>query len=274
MRITNLGRTMLSNMKRLLHISDRNSQKKTVPDPRKIQKEIEIPKDMDSEFREVYDKCKEYTMTSVESMYALYKNMEYVINAKISGDFVECGVWRGGSAMIIAYCLLKRGETHRKIYLYDTFKGMSKPTAKDKSAFESSDATLVWEKRQKNNHNLWCYSPLSEVKNNMLSTGYPQDNIIFVAGKVEDTIPGTIPSYIALLRLDTDWYESTYHELQYLYPLLTEKGVLIIDDYGHWSGAREATETYFKENNITMLLHRIDHTVRLGVKLQNQLFSP
>ena len=260
---------MLSKIKSLLQTPVEGSGKKTIPDPKKILKDMEIPKDMDREFREIYEKCKDYTMTSIKSMYALYKTMEYLVNAKISGDFVECGVWQGGSPMIIACYLLKREETNRKIYLYDTFKGMSKPTAKDKSAFESSDSTVVWEKRERNNHNLWCYSSLSEVKANMLSTGYPQDNIIFVKGKVEDTIPGTMPSHIALLRLDTDWYESTYHELQYLFPLLTEGGILIIDDYGHWSGAKEAAEKYFKENNITILLNRIDYTVRLGVKCKS-----
>src|SRR5690349_7575346 len=72
--------------------------------------------DTDKKFIEIYDKCKEYTMTSKEKMYALYKVVHYIIKAKIPGDFVECGVWRGGSVMLIAYTLLKIGVTDRKIY--------------------------------------------------------------------------------------------------------------------------------------------------------------
>ena len=88
-----------------------------------------------------------------------------------------------------------------------------------------------------------------------------------IKGKVEDTIPLTVPPKIALLRLDTDWYESTYHELKYLFPLLSNKGALIIDDYGCWAGAKKAVDTYFDENKIVILLNRIDYTVRLGIKV-------
>ena len=105
------------------------------------------------------------------------------------------------------------------------------------------------------------------MKNNLYSTGYPKDKLIFVKGKVEDTIPGTLPEKIAILRLDTDWYESTYHELLHLYPLLSEKGFLIIDDYGYWQGAREAVEQYFKENNIKMFMNRLDMSARAGIKV-------
>lgn len=227
----------------------------------------EFPKDMDKEFKRIYEEYKDYTMTSIERMYALYKAVEYVMNSKIPGDFVECGVWRGGSSMIMAHTLLKLKETNRKIYLYDTFEGMPRPTEKDKEIIGSKSAIDIWEEKRKNHCHDWFVLSLNEVKNNMLSTGYLQENIIFVKGKVEDTIPGTTPSQIALLRLDTDWYESTYHELKHLFPLLSDRGILIIDDYGHWAGAKEAVDKYFKENNITILLNRIDYTGRLGIKL-------
>lgn len=225
-----------------------------------------FPKDMDIEFKSVYEKTKDHTLTSIENMYALYKATEYIAAAKVPGDFVECGVWKGGSAMIMANTLLKKQEAHRKIYLYDTFTGMAQPTEKDVTIADSAPAITEWEKRQKAGYNEWAFSPLEEVKANMLKTAYKQENIVFVKGKVEETIPQTVPSKIALLRLDTDWYESTYHELKYLFPLLVPGGVIIIDDYGHFAGAKEAVDTYFKENNITMLLNRIDYTARLGIK--------
>jgi hypothetical protein len=101
----------------------------------------------------------------------------------------------------------------------------------------------------------------------MFLTKYPQNNLVFVKGMVENTIPASIPSQISLLRLDTDWFESTYHELKYLFPLLSNKGIVIIDDYGHWMGAKEATDKFFSENKILILLNRIDGTGRLGIKI-------
>ncbi len=88
-----------------------------------------------------------------------------------------------------------------------------------------------------------------------------------IKGKVEETIPHDIPEKISILRLDTDWYESTYHELVHLYPRLVKGGVLIIDDYGHWQGARKAVDQYFQENNIPVLLNWIDYTGRVAVKI-------
>jgi hypothetical protein len=83
---------------------------------------------------------------------------------------------------------------------------------------------------------------------------------------VEDTIPGNMPKKIALLRLDTDWYESTKHELTHLFPLLQSNGVLIIDDYGHWEGARKAVNEYISDKHIRILLNRIDYTGRIAIK--------
>ena len=70
----------------------------------------ELPKDMDKKFKNIHKECKNYTMTSIERMYTLYKAVEYVISSKISGDFVECGVWKGGSSMIMAKTLLNLKE--------------------------------------------------------------------------------------------------------------------------------------------------------------------
>jgi hypothetical protein len=123
-------------------------------------------------------------------MYALFKAVKYVIEANIPGDFVECGVWKGGSAMLIAHTLMQMKELNRKIYLYDTFEGMPKPRKEDyRLSNEKNEAITAWEKTGK-----WDYSPLSEVKSNMFSTNYPKENIYFIPGKVEDTIPKTIPT--------------------------------------------------------------------------------
>jgi hypothetical protein len=212
-------------------------------------------------FRKIYTKCEKHTMTTKAAMYELYKAVEYIVNSKINGDFVECGVWKGGSAMLMALTLIELKETERNIYLYDTFEGMSEPTKADHLLSDSSvHATAIL----KNKEIFRAISPLDEVKSNMYSTNYPSERICFVKGKVEDTIPGTLPSEIALLRLDTDWYESTIHELIHLYPVLTKKGVLILDDYGYWAGHKKAVDEYFDKK--AMLLVGLSSGVRIAVK--------
>lgn len=224
-----------------------------------------VPNELEKDFLEIYQKCRPFTMTSIERMYAAWKAARYVAQNQVSGAIVECGVWKGGSTMVMAYALQQMGVTDRLIYLYDTYEGMSEPTEKDKD-LSGTSAQGTWVDNQTDSVNEWCYSPLEEVQKNLQSTGYPIENIHFVKGKVEDTMPATLPKQIALLRLDTDWFDSTYHELIHLYPLLVEKGVLIIDDYGHWQGAREAVDKYFAENQVNMLLSRIDYTGRIGIK--------
>ncbi len=221
----------------------------------------------DKEFWEIYNLCSSYTMTSVERMFALYSSVNYVLKNNIKGDFVECGVWRGGSAMLIAKILSKKNITDRKIYLYDTFEGMTEPTEKDVD-LKGKNAKDSYEEILKNsNEPGWCFANLIDVKSNMNLTKFTENNIIYVEGKVENTIPSIVPpSSIALLRLDTDWYESTKHELNHLYPKIENNGVLIIDDYGHWEGCKKAVDEYFNENKINILLNRIDYTGRVAIK--------
>ena len=168
--------------------------------------------------------------------------------------------------MIMAHVLKEAGDTTRKLYLYDTYAGMSAPTEKDIDPYGDA-ASARWEALNKDGVNLWDYAPLEVVKANMESTGYPKEQIRYVKGMVEETIPKEAPESIALLRLDTDWYESTKHELVHLFPRLSKGGVLILDDYGHWKGAREAVDEYFKEHGVVMHLIRIDYTGRIGIKL-------
>jgi hypothetical protein len=104
------------------------------------------------------------------------------------------------------------------------------------------------------------------VKETLRATGYPAERLHFVVGPVEETIPREVPPGIALLRLDTDWYESTKHELEHLYPLLADGGALIIDDYGHWEGCKRAVDEYFAASPPPVLLSRIDYTGRVAIK--------
>ena len=218
----------------------------------------QVPRqDLEPEFLELYDRCRPYTMTSIERMYALYVSVRHMIEREVAGDVVECGVFAGGSAMLAALTLQRFGDDTRRVWLYDTFTGMSEPTAPDGAE---------WERNQRGEVNLWCYASRADVEENMALTEFPADRAVFVPGKVEETIPANAPERIALLRLDTDWYESTYHELVHLYPRLEAGGVLILDDYGHFEGARRAVDRYFDESGARPLLTRVDYTARVGVK--------
>lgn len=221
----------------------------------------------DNEFLTFYKACSPYTMTSIERMYSLYLSVDYVLKRDIPGDFVECGVWRGGSAMLIALMLKDRSISERKIYLYDTFEGMSEASEFDIDFDNQAATRLLIESEKDSDSKIWCVADEEDVRNNMLSTGYLMEKLVFIKGKVEDTlISKPLPKSISLLRLDTDWYESTKIELEVLFPLVSENGVLILDDYGHWQGAKKAVDEYFENNKISLLLNRIDYTGRAAIK--------
>lgn len=220
----------------------------------------------DTFFMRLYNQCKPFTMTSIERMYSLYQSLNYIFQNQIEGDFVECGVWKGGSSMMMALYLKEKGITNRKVYLYDTFEGMNPPSELDKTFSGENAKDLLDVQNKTDNNSIWCYSSVDEVKRNLLSTQYLPENLIFIKGKVEDTLNDHLPGRLALLRLDTDWYESTKKELGCLYPLLNQRGILIIDDFGHWEGAKKAVIEYFETNKMHPLLHRIDNTGRIMIK--------
>jgi hypothetical protein len=225
------------------------------------------PQNLDAGFEELRDRVAEATMTSDERMHALFQAINYVTSAGIAGDVVECGVWRGGSSMLGAFALLAHDEASRTLWLYDTFEGMTPPGELDvKYDGSSASDELARQERRADLVNDWCVATIEDVRSNMQETGYPMNRVRLVEGKVEETIPTQAPDAIAILRLDTDWFESTWHELIHLYPRLVPGGVLIVDDYGWWQGAREAVDRYFDEHGVRMLLSRIDETGRMGIK--------
>ena len=220
--------------------------------------------DTEPEFMELYEKVKPYSMGSIERLYALFKAIEYIVKAGIPGDIVECGVWRGGSMMMAALSLMAFGDTSRGLRLFDTFEGHPRPDP-EKDGLEHY---REWESRRPTLESSdWARVSIEEVSRNMESTGYPRARISLVKGTVEKTLPGAAPDEIALLRLDTDWYESTLHELNFLYPRLSARGVLIIDDYGAMRGARRAVDEYFESQKKALLFHRIDFTGRIALKV-------
>jgi hypothetical protein len=215
----------------------------------------------------IINQVKPYTCSSSERLVGLINAVKYILSNHVPGALVECGVWRGGSVMAAIYTLLNQGDTSRDVYLFDTFEGMSEPTEKD-VMFNGQKASEVLsaESRKEGANSYWCNAGVEDVKRNVASTGYPSEKLHFVEGKVEATLPQHAPEQIALLRLDTDWYESTAHELMHLYPRVAPNGVVIIDDYGHWLGARQAVDEYFAKQKFKPFLGRMDYTGRVLVK--------
>ena len=215
--------------------------------------------------RAIDRRVRPYTMTSAERVMALCQSIAYLEQRGIAGAVVECGVWKGGSMMAAALALRALRSTSRPLYLFDTFSGMPPPGSADRDLhgrhaadWLDADSTMGDMVRAR------C--GLAEVHQALRRTRYPWDRIAFVPGRVEETLPARAPERIALLRLDTDWYESTAHELDHLWPRLADGGVLIVDDYGHWQGARRAVDEFLARNGLMPTLHIIDYTGRLVVK--------
>lgn len=206
-------------------------------------------------------------MTSPERVLALINSVRYLQQNSVQGDFVECGVWKGGSMLAAALTLDSLNVVNKELYLFDTFSGMTEPTEEDVDISGVDASELLGQEDRSKSSNVWCLAGIAEVKKTMAKSCYPEKQIHYIAGDVLDTLTENAPEKIVLLRLDTDWYESTKYELEVLYPRLVNGGVLIIDDYGHWKGAKKAVDEYFTNNSININLHKIDYTGRVAVKL-------
>lgn len=217
--------------------------------------------------RKILRSVRPFTMTSQERVWALIEAVRYVAKNDIAGDLVECGVWRGGSAMAMMMALLATEKPNRRVWLFDTFSGMTAPTSRDIDvATKKSAAAILVEAKSVTTDLVWAFASQSEVSANISTTGYPADLVRFVKGDILETLKEKLPDEIALLRLDTDWYESTAYELEVLYPRLVSGGVCIVDDYGHWGGSQEAVDEYFTAREFVPLFSRIDYSGRLFVK--------
>lgn len=222
------------------------------PPARKKRGPGRIPRHYDAAGVAIIRRVKPRTMTSHEKLYGLILATRYIVDHSIEGAIVECGVWRGGSMQAVALTLAERGDTTRQLHLFDTFEGMPPPGEHDRRIDGPSAESLL--ASHDRSHNVWAIATLDDVQQAMVEVDYPAERVHFHAGLVEDTIPAAAPEKIAILRLDTDWYESTRHELEHLYDRLAPGGVLIIDDYGHWEGSRQATEEFLAKTGAPLLL--------------------
>lgn len=249
-----------------------NSRRATVALPDLDDLRTRFP-DISTQWLETFRTVSALTMTSAERVFAVCQAVSHVCKRGIAGDFVECGVWRGGSSMAMVLTLQQWQQQHPRhapgqLWLYDTFEGMSNPSDSDIDCFGNAAEQLLAADTSDRlaANSIWCQASLADVKNNFRSIGFPEQQLRCIVGKVEQTLPDAVPEKISVLRLDTDWYQSTWHELIHLYPRLQSGGVLIVDDYGHWQGCREAVDQYIAEYAPDLFLHRIDYTGRMAVK--------
>ncbi len=226
----------------------------------------EVDFDITPEVLEIHRRVSPFTMTSREAVSSFVDAVRHIRRHRIEGAIVECGVWKGGGMMAAALELQREGDTGRELWLYDTFEGMPQPGEADVDHAGGKAIEAFLENQTKPDASAWCDAAIEEVKRNVMSTGYPEERMRFVKGRVEATIPAQMPEKIAILRLDTDWKESTAHELKHLYARVPRGGIIIVDDYGYWRGAREAVDEFLAAQPEPIFLHRVDKTVRVWVK--------
>ena len=193
-----------------------------------------------------------FSLLSEERLLHNIQSVEHILLNKIEGHIVEIGVYRGGSIMAMIYTL-QRNNTLRHIYMYDTYEGMTDATANDimlATGIHYNNAVIK-------NISLMCKASLEDVKQNINTTNYNESYIHYVKGNI---LNNTIyPDKICILRLDTDFYDSTKHELETFYDLVSPGGIIIIDDYGFWNGSRRATDEFLQDKP-HIKIYQIDDT--------------
>jgi O-methyltransferase len=258
------GATELGTLSRLLRATGLKAPKRQKKE--ELQTSINRVEVISNEEEEIFKEVLPYTLTDASRVLSLIYAVRYIERNCVSGAIVECGVWKGGSMMAVARTLLEMGVTDRQLYLCDTFHGMPPPADRDLHSTGVPAEQYFKEQNIPHYQGCWCFATLDEVKQNLNLTGYPVGNIHYVKGKVEDTLPEQAPDVVSLLRLDTDFYESTRHEMVHLFPRLSVGGVLIVDDYVSWRGSREAVDEYLRDHKVRMFLNPVGGGAGIGVK--------
>jgi O-methyltransferase len=236
---------------------------------RKLNTSVAFPVEFSQEERALVQRIKEtgLTMASYQRLFATALACKHVGEQGIKGDFVECGVWRGGNS-ILAASIWSPLESQRSVFLFDTFSGMTRPSEYDVKISSKQEGVATVSPVETNDGSAWCFASIEDVRANLMAFGIDPNMVRLVRGDVCETLDITenLPERISVLRLDTDWYESTKKELDVLYPRLVSGGILIVDDYGHWAGSKRAVDEYFARMRHRPFFQFTDYTGRCAVK--------
>jgi hypothetical protein len=204
-----------------------------------------------------------FSMCSFEDLAFTAQSVRWVIKNSVPGDIVECGTGKGGHAILAAGIIRDLGSD-KKIFIFDTFTGMTTPGPTDFRLWDGQLAETVFESNKNmaqdpETFGSWLKHTRHEVETNFDIFGLGVDNVVFVQGDVAETlrVPSNIPAAVSFLRLDTDWEDSTKTELEELFPRLVCGGVLVVDDYLYWHGQQKAVDDYFAARGARPLLARV-----------------
>lgn len=206
------------------------------------------------------------TMVEERHLYNIVIACKYVMDNNIEGDWVECGVWRGGASLLAA-AIFKHYGAKRKVYLYDTFgwfnnvKGSEEDIDADKISLSSNSNDMNYEQFCSN-------ETIEDVKANFKRHGLLDENVIFIKGDVMKTLADeqNLPKKVAIFRNDTDYYNSTKMQMQVFYPRLSVNGVYINDDYDWCIGSKIATDEYFEATKTPKPFLQFVGVGRIGIK--------
>lgn len=204
------------------------------------------------EFARLYNVVRPYTMSSNARLRALHYAVRHVVKNNIAGDVVECGTASGGSAALMGLALKQTGSG-RTLWVFDTFEGLPPPTHDDPDFDVAKNFTGT------------CRGELSDVENLFRQLSI-LERARLVKGLFQETLPTCDVGNIAVLHLDGDWYDSVKTCLDNLYDKVSPGGVIQIDDYGHWAGARKAVDQFLLRRRIAADLRYIDYTGRQFIK--------
>lgn len=207
--------------------------------------------------------------------FTVYSALKYIVENEKRGDLVECGVFDGNKILLMAEYLSQQGKYDYDFYLYDTFSGMTNPSQHDRALsleppyyYTKERVQERFSKDQKEQYNNWCYCSEADVRENVLATSYPTNRFNFIKGDVRQTLLRASPQHIALLRLDTDFFDSTLIELETLYHRVIPGGVIILDDYGTWAGQKKAVDQFVETLDVRPMLIRTSQNERVIIKCE------
>lgn len=224
---------------------------------------LDVPEMTDEEFA-MLKKINGLSMTEPEVQWSFLQVVRHIERNNIPGDIVECGVWRGGYLALAGMMRDKMGFD-REIWGYDTYAGMTAPTEFDTKSKENLSVDKKFDQLQRGDHNEWCYASLEDVSDNFFKL-VKNGGFRPIVGPVQETliVEDNLPKQIAILRLDTDFYDSTKIELEKLWGRVSPGGVMMVDDYGEWKGSRKAVDEFFADKPLFLI--RLNRPVRLAFK--------